>query len=234
MPLYWGPETWATRQPDTGLGDLDDPQTLNLYSYVRNSPTFLTDSTGQNIDPEDFNCNEGICHSQDGGLSDHGAPLDLKDKNSLKPDAIVTATPLDDPCERLCQATFHSAYAQRTWQISASVGNDLGWATLAVTVANVSVMAIGPITDVVAAVRYTRALQAFKALTKGTGTAKLLEQFFKTGKLPPGLTPEALKSYLELAKAYVAAGMGGLGGGGVEGSAVQTQRIQQIEQFLEK
>ena len=95
-----------------------------------------------------------------------------------------------------------------------------------------AVMAVGPVTDVVAAARLAQAAKTFKTLVKGTGQAKLLSEFFKTGTLPPGLTTEALKAYLVLAKAYVAAGQGGLGGGGVEGSAGQTQRIQQIEQYL--
>src|SRR5260370_939722 len=54
----YGAGRFVTPDP-TGifLGNLNDPQTLNLYAYVRNNPTSLTDPTGLDIgcDP-DFGC----------------------------------------------------------------------------------------------------------------------------------------------------------------------------------
>ena len=194
--------------------DWDDPQTLNLYAYTRNNPLSTIDSDGHGM-----KCTTITSVGSDGTV--HSTTQ-----------CTVTPDEDGDPCERLCQAVFHTRAAQNIWAQSSMTADRLGWATLGVAGANMGAMAIEPIANAVAAARYAQALRAFKALTKGTGAAKLLSEFFKTGELPAGLTTEVLKAYLEVAKTYVAAGMGGLGGGGVEGSAVQTQRIQQIEQFL--
>ena len=76
MARYYRSSLGRFMSPDpTGifLGNLNDPQTLNLYAYVRNSPVNLTDSTGlcdpEGLDPEccDFCIGIGIGIGSGGG-----------------------------------------------------------------------------------------------------------------------------------------------------------------------
>ena len=84
-----------------------------------------------------------------------------------------------------------------------------------------------PAADFLAQQAYERAFQVWNSAYKGTGQARLLAQYFKTGVVPPGLSPQAVAAYLALAKAYIAAGKGF-----IEGMAVQAQRIEQLETLL--
>jgi hypothetical protein len=92
-------------------------------------------------------------------------------------------------------------------------------------------VATGPVADLIAAQRYRAALSAWKALSAATGAAKLINQFFKTGSVPPGLTPEMMSAYLNLAKTYIAAGMGTAGGIMQSGIGTQANRIQRAGSF---
>jgi len=49
---YYDPELSRFIQPDT-IADLDDPQTLNCYSYVNNNPLNSTDPTGHEVSHND-------------------------------------------------------------------------------------------------------------------------------------------------------------------------------------
>jgi len=60
----------------------------------------------------------------------------------------------------------------------------------------------------------------------GPETVGMLREFFKTGELPQGLTPEALQAYRAVAEHAVSAGIDKLG--------VQAQRIQMIDDALQR
>lgn len=76
--------------------------------------------------------------------------------------------------------------------------------------------------------RFQAARAAWLAL-KGTGAAALIGEFFKTGAIPPGLTPQIMQTYLTMAQAYVE--LGSFLPGGV---ATQTARIAQLAAALGK
>ena len=115
---------------------------------------------------------------------------------------------------------------------TAPVVNAMGWAT----VGSVGVMMGAEVAPVVAeasaALRYQAALQAWKTLSAATGAAGLINKFFKTGEVPPGLTPEMMSAYLNLAKTYISAGLGTAGGIMQSGIGTQANRIQQLENYL--
>jgi len=60
----------------------------------------------------------------------------------------------------------------------------------------------------------------------GPETVGMLREFFKTGQLPQGLTPDALQAYRAVADHAVRAGIDKLG--------VQAQRIQMIDDALQR
>jgi RHS repeat-associated protein len=234
-------------------GDTSNPQSLNLYSYVYNNPLSRTDSDGHDVNV----CTTGSNGQQqctemtndqykaaqqagNGGLnvptldqvgmtgngSGQFNAMNITDGNG---NVVGTATYISDG-----GADY---YANRNGvdfinTQTAPVVNAMGWAT----VGSVGVMMGAEVAPVVgeatAALRYRAALQAWKTLSAATGAAKLIGEFFKTGNVPPGLTPEMMKAYLDLAKAYLAAGMGTAGGIMQSGIGTQANRIQQLENYL--
>jgi hypothetical protein len=60
----------------------------------------------------------------------------------------------------------------------------------------------------------------------GPETVGMLREFFKTGQLPEGLTPEALQAYRAVAEHAVRAGIDKLG--------VQAERIRMIDDVLQR
>ncbi len=86
--------------------DLDDPQTLNLYGYVRNNPLSLIDPDGHMQ-----------CHPKAGDPGTIICDPDPPKKDQPKEE------PPTDPCGFLCQQVFHTPQAQRTWDLSARVTN---------------------------------------------------------------------------------------------------------------
>lgn len=120
---------------------------------------------------------------------------------------------------------FNEAGYRTLTQASMTVDR-IAIATGVVAGTNGIAMLAEPVGEFLAQQEYKRALQAWNAY-KGTGQAKLLAEYFKTGVVPPGLSPRAVAAYVALAKAYLAAGKGF-----IEGMAVQSQRIQQLENLL--
>jgi hypothetical protein len=102
------------------------------------------------------------------------------------------------------------------------VGGVLGAGGLAFAGADLTLSSVS------AAMRFRSAQAAWLAL-KGTGAAALIGHFFKTGAIPPGLTPEMMQTYLTMAQAYVNSGI--MPPGGV---ATQTARIAQLAAALGK
>jgi RHS repeat-associated protein len=89
--------------------DLDDPQTIDLYAYVRDSPVSSVDPDGH------MSCKQS---PDDPGtlICEPDPPSPPKENPPAKP-------PTEDSCEFLCQEVFHSVQAQRTWDLSARVTN---------------------------------------------------------------------------------------------------------------
>jgi RHS repeat-associated protein len=238
-----GPVAWA---------DFENPQSLNRYSYVLNNPLSLADpdghdcvvqsSTGANT--EKVTVSSGNCDNVkvgdgqtktfvDGTVDSitrgaDGKSIDIGYTNHDTGAAGVTnanfAPYPDNPGTAYNFGNNAQGYA--TLNQAGKTVNAIGIATGVVVGANAAMMLAGPAADFLAKQAYERALQAWNAY-KGTGQARLLAQYFKTGVRPPGLTPQAVAAYLALAKAYIAAGKGF-----VEGMAVQSQRIQQLENLV--
>jgi RHS repeat-associated protein len=111
---YYGSTLGRFMTPDTGeiaeplpYADLDDPQTLNLYGYVRNNPLSLVDPDGHmTCAPKPSDPGTIICEP---------VPPPKKDPPKEEPSS--------DPCGFLCQQVFHTPQSQRTWDLSARVTN---------------------------------------------------------------------------------------------------------------
>jgi RHS repeat-associated protein len=225
--------------------DTSNPQSFNLYSYVGNNPISRTDSDGHDVKVCDNNgqcntiSNDAYTAAQKGNNGGLNVPtLDQVGTNGNGSGQFNSTAITNSNGDTVGSATYVSN-GGADYYANANGFNQLantsqvvkaGTAIYAGVYGSViaGVVAAEPIADALAAQRYQAALKAWEAY-KGTGAAKLLSEFFKTGALPAGLTKEAAAAYLALAKAYVDAGRGG-----IEGLAVQSIRIQQLEQFLGK
>jgi len=113
---YFGARHYASAsgrfmQPDELFSDQDesDPQSWNLYSYVRNNPLRNTDPTGH-----DCITNDGGRHWEYSGAGLTCAQVDEDSKNA-QPSATVTATPGSLPTAIGLNAFFALDNAANTW-----------------------------------------------------------------------------------------------------------------------
>jgi RHS repeat-associated protein len=239
-----GPVAWA---------NFENPQSLNRYNYVLNNPTSLADPDGHDCvvqsrtgtNTENVSVSSGNCDNVKVGdgqsktyvpgtvtgvrAGQDGRSIDISYRPYDSPDATGVQNANAAPIPNSTATAYYwgnNAQGYRTLSQASTVTNGLAWATLGVVGANGVMMLAEPVANFLARQAYERALQAWNAY-KGTGQARLLAQYFRTGVLPPGLTPQAVAAYIALAKAYIAAGKGF-----VEGMAVQSQRIQQLENLL--
>jgi len=232
--------------------DPSNPQSLNLYSYVYNNPLSRTDSDGHdvNVCTNDASGNQQctqMSNEQYQAASQANGSLNVPSLNQVgmngNGSGQFNATNITDSNgNTVGTATYVSNggadyYANRTGidfinTQTAPVVNTMA----GITMGSVGVMMgaeVAPVVgEVSAAMRYQAALRAWKTLSAATGAAKLIGEFFKTGNVPPGLTPEMMTAYLNLAKTYLAAGMGTAGGIMQSGIGTQANRIQQLENYL--
>jgi len=243
MPI---PVPWA---------DLDNPATLNLYSYVQNNPLSNTDPDGHDCvvqtstgpHTENVSISPGTCDKVKVGDGQTKSFIDGQ-VTSIKSNGVggiavgftassgatgiadFNAAPIPNNIN-LAYNWGNNAQGYRTLAQASTTVNAIAIATAAVTGLNGILIVAEPVGEYIAEKAgqqaYQRALQGWNGF-KGTGQAQLINHFFKTGIIPAGLTPQAMAAYLALAKAVVAIGRGGL-----EGVAVQMQRIQMLEKTLE-
>jgi RHS repeat-associated protein len=205
--------------------DPANPQSFNLYSYVRNNPLTNTDPDGHDVNICD---NNGNCHqvtneqyqaAQQGNNGGLNVPtLDQVGSNGNGSGQFNSTAITDSSGSTVGTATYVSN-GNLDYYANANGYQQLATASRAtnqVTAVYAGVygtliagaVAAGPVADLIAAQRYRAALAAWKALSAATGAAGLINKFFKTGEVPPGLTPEMMSAYLNLAKTYISAGLG--------------------------
>src|SRR5205807_253855 len=83
---------WLT--PDPGgknVVHLDDPQTWNMYAYVRNNPTTLTDPTGLRVWGDRCDTGDEKCQEERQAARDAPTTSTGQAQNTCKYDACVTA-----------------------------------------------------------------------------------------------------------------------------------------------
>jgi RHS repeat-associated protein len=235
--------------------DITNPQSLNLYAYGQNNPVKNIDPDGHDcINTSNYSTNGTVtittgssCASDPGK---YGTYVDgTIDQNSItassKPSGttfgynftsydgqsggagVITQAPAYGPLEGPANLAGAGLIGSQTKMIGAFagasvVGGVLGAGGLAIAGADLSLTSIGAMT------RFQATRAAWLAL-KGTGAAGLINQFFKTGVIPPGLTPAMMQTYLANAIAYVESGSFPPGG-----VATQTARIAQLTAALGK
>jgi hypothetical protein len=235
--------------------DITNPQSLNLYAYGQNNPVRNVDPDGHDcINTSNYSKDGTVtittgssCASDPGK---YGTYVDgTIDQNSITASTkasgttfgynftsydgqsggggVITQAPAYGPLEGPANLAGAAMIGSGTKAIGAFagasvVGGALGAAGLAVAGADISLTSIGAFT------RFQAARAAWLAL-KGTGAAALIGEFFKTGAIPPGLTPQIMQTYLTMAQAYVASGSFPPGG-----VATQTARIAQLAAALGK
>ena len=236
----------------TPFADSSNPQSLNLYSYVYNNPVSRTDSDGHdvNVCTTDSSgnqyctlmSNEQYKAASQGNGSISVPTLDQVGSNGNGSGQFNPTAITDSNGNTIGTATYVSNggadyYANRTGidfinTQTAPVVNTMAGITIGAVGAMMGSEVAPAAAELSAAMRYQTALRAWKTLSAATGAAKLIGEFFKTGKVPPGLTPEMMSAYLNLAKTYLAAGMGTAGGIMQSGVGTQANRIQQLENYL--
>jgi RHS repeat-associated protein len=253
---YYGNALGRFATPDDPFADQDqaDPQSWNMYSYVRNNPTDYSDPDGHDCvvqtrtdsNRETVNLSSGNCDNVKVGDGQTKTYVPgTVDVNSLRNDGKGGITfsfkPYDGSATGVGYAKWapapdhpgiayywrDNAQAYRTLDQATTTVKLIGAATLAVSGANLIMMGAGPLGEFLREQAFLRAQAAWKSFP--AEQFKLINQFFKTGVVPPALTPQAMAAYIALAKAYLAAGKGG-----VVGMAVQFQRLEQLIKALEK
>jgi RHS repeat-associated protein len=94
MGRFMSPD-WAAKPTTVPYSELDDPQSLNLYSYVRNSPIIRLDADGHTV----FVLDDGNPGFNDGPSVQHFGPADneLLDNQSSSGSGSHPATAGDSP-----------------------------------------------------------------------------------------------------------------------------------------
>jgi RHS repeat-associated protein len=233
--------------------DYTNPQSLNLYAYGQNNPLRNIDPDGHDcIDASNASsgtvsvittsnsadCGKGFTYV-DGtinasSLSYNSSTRSLSFDTSNYADGSGTAAsnvftkadpygPLEGPANLAGAAMIGSGTkAIGAFAGASVVGGVLGAGGLAIAGADLAIPSVAAFT------RFQAARAAWLAL-KGTGAAALIGQFFKTGAIPPGLTPEMMQTYLTMAQAYVNSPTSPAGG-----IVTQTARIAQLAAALGK
>ena len=235
--------------------DPANPQSFNLYSYVHNNPLTNTDPDGHDcINTSNLQTNGTVtvtsgtsCASDpakygtyvDGTVDTKSLTVNSQgdlgysfsnyaDGSGSSGSGIISSPtpygPLEGPANQQGVATLSAAYNL--------FNNVTGGVEITAGALVAGAVGAGPVADLIAAQRYRAALAAWKALSAATGAAGLINKFFKTGEVPPRLTPEMMSAYLNLAKTYISAGLGTAGGIMQSGIGTQANRIQQLENYL--
>ncbi len=253
MSPDWGSVMGDSIPDPVPYADFTNPQSLNLYTYGYNNPLSNKDADGHDVSicDNNNNChtvsNEDYQKAQQGNNGSLNVPsLNQVGMNGNGSGQFNATNITDANGNSVGTATYVSNggadyYANRT-------GIDFintQTAPVVNTMAGITIGAVGLIggAEIAAAApeaggliqqaggyrRFLSLRSAWTALSKATGAAGLIGTFFKTGQVPPGLTPEMMQSYLSLARAYIAAGLGG-----AAGLAEQTSRAEQLSQYLGK
>jgi len=86
---------WAAKEQPVPYATFDDPQSLNLYSYVKNNPLIRADADGHCGDGEDGTCSKTLSVTQVTNIvvnetqSLHGSDVTLSDAHQSVAHAII-------------------------------------------------------------------------------------------------------------------------------------------------
>jgi hypothetical protein len=232
--------------------DFDNPQSLNLYSYVRNNPLSSVDPDGHDCvvqsrvddNHESVSVSSGNCDgvklgsgqsatyvagTVTGITANGGNSIDIGYNSYDGQSSGVTNSRgapafdhpgIDGPANAAIfgQIGNGGMAAIKYFTIGSAIGGVTGGLGLSAmgTGAGLTTLAGEEGLDLAGDRAIGRML--------GDSQRQLIRDFFKSGKLPEGLSQRSLKLYAELAKRAIAAGKDGLG--------VQAQRLAQINSVL--
>jgi hypothetical protein len=230
---------------------LDNPQSLNLYGYVRNNPLSSADIDGHDVNvclndaSGNSHCtqmsNEQYQVASQGNGSLNVPTLDQVGMNGNGNGSFNSTNITDSSGNSLGTATYVSDggadyYANRNGinalgQTGATMNDPRTYAAWfgasgLVGGAMVATGAIGGSALTTLSGENGVGLVTNQAINRMIGTVQreLLKDFFKTGRIPEGLSQRTLQLYKEIAERAIAAGKDQLG--------VQAQRLQQITSAL--
>jgi RHS repeat-associated protein len=258
MGRFFSPD-WSDIPDSVPYAEMENPQTLNLYAYVRNNPLTGVDPdghacvvqtrTGDNTEQVSV-ASQGDCSGvtvHDGqsatyvngtvNLSDISAGSDGHSINigftsddgqssgvQNSASAPYPDSPNTDPSWGNNAQGYALLGAANTTVKYASIGVAATFGSLGATIVATDLLAGSALTSLGAGDELGIVSNQAANRMIGGAQRELLKEFFKSGKLPEGLSQRTLQIYKAIAQRAIAAGKDSLG--------VQAQRLQMISNAL--
>jgi RHS repeat-associated protein len=202
---------WSEWSDPVPYADLDDPQTLNLYAYVRNNPLAFADRDGHD------HCSGADGRDPDSCTANKGTWVIGNEPKQQPQQSNADDQKIRDFASQINQRNI-LANTAKIYGASAVVGLTGGTVCYYLCPEAATVSLAGE--------TGTDLIEGTNTLNKVIGgeQRELLKDFFKTGERPNGLSDRTLKIYKDVAQRAIDAGKDGL--------KVQAERIKMIANAL--